>query len=172
MRARVPCQTSALSLIGLLWENNRSMRLSYGMSIGEWGNGWEKRCAWFPWRERPEKGGVNSLLILVPVFFRNVVFRDFVGLDFHFVRVVRVLYTFDDVSLVGISFFQQFFHAFRGSVFPSRESLQISRLSAGACAQASWFERNSVYHRGLAADAWLLFSSFLGRRLTKSSCHF
>lgn len=78
------------------------MRLSYGMSIGEWGNGWEKRCAWFPWRERPEKGGVNSLLILVPVFFRNVVFRDFVGLDLHFVRVVRVLYTFDDVSLVGI----------------------------------------------------------------------
>src|SRR2546430_13028508 len=98
MRASVPCQTSALSLIGLLWENNRSMRLSYGMSIGEWGNGWEKRCAWFPWRERPEKGGVNSLLILVPVFFRNVVFRDFVGLDLHFVRVVRVLYTFDDVD--------------------------------------------------------------------------
>src|SRR5438105_869571 len=122
------------------------------------------------WRKTRRKvcRSTGLLSIPLPVFFRNAVFRHLVGFHFHFTCSVGVFYALDHFSLVGISFFQQFFHAFRSRTLHGGESLNVSCLSARAGAHTACLVQRSLQHRRLAAGRPLLFCSSPERGFTTS----
>src|SRR5262249_34160131 len=87
-------------------------------------------------------------LILVQVFLRHVVFGNFPRPDF---AVRSVFDGVDDVGFESLTFFDELLHALRIRELGSRQSLGVTRLSGGLCAEASSIERRGQ-NRALAAD--------------------
>jgi len=75
-------------------------------------------------------GSFFARLVFFEVFFRNIVFRRFMRVNFPLVGVIGAFYTGHRVGLKCISFLNQLAHTFGICFFDSGYSLQISGLPA------------------------------------------
>lgn len=64
-------------------------------------------------------------LILVEIFFGNIVFRHLAGANF-FVAIVGSFYAANDARFEGVSFIDQFTNAFRIDEFGDGQTLRIA----------------------------------------------
>ena len=72
-----------------------------------------------------------TLFVFVQVLLGDIVFRDFVGVDFFFVGVVGFFDTRYRARLEGVSFFYQFVDAFRIRCLGAGQTLKVFRLRDG-----------------------------------------
>ena len=70
-------------------------------------------------------------LILIQIFLRHVVFRNFMRVHFPFGLVAGIFHALHDLGFVSVTFFQQLIKAYGISTYAARQTLQISRLLAG-----------------------------------------
>src|SRR5438067_4156848 len=80
-------------------------------------------------------------LVLIQIFFWDIVLGNFVGAHFLLVGIVGCFYPRDRVGLEGVSFFHQLVDALRISALMIGESLKISRLGARTRARSGPRER-------------------------------
>src|SRR5439155_13251092 len=83
-----------------------------------------------PRRSRPPRRWFQPWLILVEIFSRDVVFRDFVAFHFAF-ALIRGFDTGNDLGLERVAFFKQLGNAFGARTFTAGQSLQISGKLSG-----------------------------------------
>src|SRR5450432_1788034 len=82
-----------------------------------------------PARSRWSRAASRERLIVIQIFFRDVIFRYFTRTDFLFFVVTRFFHTGDDAGFKGISFFQQLVNTFGSCAFSPGQTLQIDRKS-------------------------------------------
>jgi hypothetical protein len=75
-------------------------------------------------------------LFVLSVFAGNVIFRDFVGVNFFFLVRSGVFDARHDISLKSVSFLHQFFHALGIRALTSGQALRISRLARPSRSQS------------------------------------
>lgn len=74
-------------------------------------------------------------VFFVEIFLGHIVFRNFVGPYFALVGIGRIFDALDDFGFKGVPFFKELVYAFRVRTAAVSQTLQISRLPAGARAR-------------------------------------
>lgn len=88
--------------------------------------------------------GCNLTLVLVQIFFRDIIFRELPGSHLALIGIRRTLDSADGLRFGVLPFFQQLFHALGIDTLSSREPLCIAglparcRTEAAASARCNW----------------------------------